>query len=71
LCAQSKVPAVVDLWHDLCVCRRKMKEDANWRRPQIILSGAEMPGEGEHKIMEYIRRVKSQPVMSLPLQIWL
>jgi len=41
--------------------RRKMKEDVNWRRPKIILSGAEMPGEGEHKIMEYIRRVKSQP----------
>eukprot|EP00288_Rhodomonas_lens_P006689 CAMPEP_0177725258 /NCGR_PEP_ID=MMETSP0484_2-20121128/19154_1 /TAXON_ID=354590 /ORGANISM="Rhodomonas lens, Strain RHODO" /LENGTH=1134 /DNA_ID=CAMNT_0019237757 /DNA_START=456 /DNA_END=3857 /DNA_ORIENTATION=+ len=41
--------------------RAKIKDDPNWSRPQIILSGAEVPGEGEHKIMEYIRREKSQP----------
>ena len=40
--------------------RSKIKDDANWQRPRIILSGAEVPGEGEHKIMEYIRREKSQ-----------
>ena len=40
--------------------RTKIKEDTNWSKPRIILSGAEVPGEGEHKIMEYIRREKSQ-----------
>ena len=34
---------------------KKIRDDSNWRTPQIILSGAEVPGEGEHKIMEYIR----------------
>lgn len=36
------------------ICK-KVRDDSNWRTPQIILSGAEVPGEGEHKIMEYIR----------------
>jgi len=40
--------------------RSKIKDDANWSKPRIILSGAEVPGEGEHKIMEYIRREKMQ-----------
>ena len=41
--------------------RKKVSEDANWRNVEVILSGHETPGEGEHKIMEYIRTAKSQP----------
>ncbi|CAG8495278.1 4885_t:CDS:10, partial [Ambispora gerdemannii] len=40
---------------------KKVTEDANWRDIQIVLSGHEVPGEGEHKIMEYIRTAKAQP----------
>ncbi|KAI9471931.1 MAG: exoribonuclease 1 [Benjaminiella poitrasii] len=40
---------------------KKVTEDANWRDIEIVLSGPEVPGEGEHKIMEYIRLAKSQP----------
>ncbi|OZJ04106.1 hypothetical protein BZG36_02847, partial [Bifiguratus adelaidae] len=40
---------------------KKVSEDANWRDIEIILSGPETPGEGEHKIMEYIRTTKAQP----------
>ncbi|KAF9434614.1 5'-3' exoribonuclease 1 [Entomortierella beljakovae] len=39
---------------------KKMTEDANWRNVNVILSGHEVPGEGEHKIMEYIRVSKAQ-----------
>jgi len=41
--------------------RHKVETDAHWRAPHIILSGHEVPGEGEHKIMEYLRREKMQP----------
>ena len=41
--------------------RKKMAEDPAWQRPQVILSGPDIPGEGEHKIMEYIRWAKQQP----------
>ncbi|GAA5858509.1 hypothetical protein JCM8547_007340 [Rhodosporidiobolus lusitaniae] len=40
---------------------KKVTEDADWRGVEIILSGHEVPGEGEHKIMEYIRLSKAQP----------
>ena len=41
--------------------RKKLAEDAAWRRPRVVLSGHEVPGEGEHKIMEYIRLAKREP----------
>ncbi|KAG8980952.1 hypothetical protein FRB90_007374, partial [Tulasnella sp. 427] len=40
---------------------KKISEDSDWRGIQVILSGHEVPGEGEHKIMEYIRLSKAQP----------
>ncbi|OQS07005.1 5'-3' exoribonuclease 1 (ISS) [Thraustotheca clavata] len=41
--------------------RKKLKEDPTWRNLTVIFSGQEVPGEGEHKIVEYIRRTKMQP----------
>jgi 5'-3' exoribonuclease 1 len=40
---------------------KKISEDSNWRGVQVVLSGHEVPGEGEHKIMEYIRLSRAQP----------
>lgn len=40
---------------------KKVSEDAEWQGVEIVLSGHEVPGEGEHKIMEYIRHSKAQP----------
>ena len=41
--------------------RRKVAEDTSWQKVQVIFSGHDVPGEGEHKIMEYIRTIKMQP----------
>ena len=40
---------------------KKISEDFDWQGVEIVLSGHEVPGEGEHKIMEYIRLAKAQP----------
>jgi 5'-3' exoribonuclease 1 len=40
---------------------KKVREDHDWKNVQIIFSGHDVPGEGEHKIMEYIRAQKAQP----------
>ncbi|KAM3961555.1 LOW QUALITY PROTEIN: 5'-3' exoribonuclease pacman [Aphomia sociella] len=39
----------------------KMSTDPLWSKVKVILSGHETPGEGEHKIMDYIRWARSQP----------
>ncbi|KAK4453278.1 XRN 5'-3' exonuclease N-terminus-domain-containing protein [Podospora aff. communis PSN243] len=39
---------------------KKVSEDTEWQQPEIVLSGHEVPGEGEHKIMEYIRNARAQ-----------
>jgi 5'-3' exonuclease len=41
--------------------QKKVSEDPVWQVPDIIFSGHEVPGEGEHKLMDYIRQEKSQP----------
>lgn len=35
--------------------QRKIHEDQAWKKIEIIFSGGDVPGEGEHKIMEWIR----------------
>ncbi|GBP27597.1 5'-3' exoribonuclease 1 [Eumeta japonica] len=41
--------------------KHKMSTDPLWAKVRVILSGHETPGEGEHKIMDYIRWARSQP----------
>ena len=40
---------------------QKIATDPSWQNIEVIFSGHEVPGEGEHKIMDYIRYQKSQP----------
>ncbi|KAG1786321.1 5'-3 exoribonuclease [Suillus plorans] len=39
----------------------KMNADPGWKDLQVIISDASVPGEGEHKIMDFIRRQRTNP----------
>ena len=42
---------------------KKLNEDNAWKKIKVILSDANVPGEGEHKIAAFIRSVRAQPGM--------
>ena len=37
----------------------KKKSDEDWKKINVLFTGSDVPGEGEHKILEYIRNYKS------------
>lgn len=40
---------------------QKMNTDPGWKNIEVLISDAGVPGEGEHKIMDFIRRQRSNP----------
>ena len=51
-----KLAACLRYW-----CAYKINTDPGWERVKVIISDASVPGEGEHKIMEFIRSQRSDP----------
>lgn len=39
----------------------KLSTDPAWQNCQVVFSGHDCPGEGEHKLMDFMRRRKMQP----------
>lgn len=48
-------------WHLRYLIRERINQDPNWQSVKIVFSGPEVPGEGEHKVMEWIRSERAKP----------
>jgi 5'-3' exoribonuclease 2 len=42
-------------------CAYKLNTDPAWAKVKVLISDATVPGEGEHKIMEFVRSQRSHP----------
>ncbi|QLQ82024.1 hypothetical protein HG537_0G02780 [Torulaspora globosa] len=52
----DKLAAALRYWTSF-----KLSTDPGWRNLQVIISDATVPGEGEHKIMNFIRSQRADP----------
>lgn len=41
--------------------KRKFAEDPKYGKLKVIFSGSDVPGEGEHKILKFIRNMRDSP----------
>ena len=49
-----------EIWMHFFI-EKKINEDVNWKKcKKIIYSGSDVPGEGEHKIITFIRGEKAR-----------
>ena len=60
----DKISAGTEFMHELsksfdAFVKEKMETDSLWKSLSVIVTGADVPGEGEHKIVEYIRNYKN------------
>ena len=39
----------------------RVTHNPEWKHLTVILSDGSVPGEGEHKVMDFIRRERAQP----------
>ena len=60
-CITPGTEFMANLCHHLrFLVEMKLQEDPLWKGVTVILSGPDVPGEGEHKIMDFIRTFKTQ-----------
>ncbi|SJM85299.1 probable 5'-3' exoribonuclease 2 [Zygosaccharomyces bailii] len=52
----DKLAAALRYW-----CSFKLATDPGWKNLQVIISDATVPGEGEHKIMNFVRSQRADP----------